>query len=130
MSRGVKVSLAEKADLVEWIITGKGSKSAWAKKHNRAAETVSRILDDPEFKELWAAAERGQEQRRAYVVEQAYKIIADTDHMRWGKAADFLSKIHGWYKPEKIEATVSRVAYVEPSALADVAVSRFPELRN
>lgn len=128
MARGIKISLDEKADLVEWIITGKGAKAEWARKHGHAPATVSRLLDDPEFKQLWTAAERGQEQRRAYVVEQAYKILSDTDHMHWPRAADFLAKVFGWYKPEKVNVSVDRVAYVDPGTLHDLAVQSFPEL--
>lgn len=129
MSRGVKVSLAEKADLVEWLITGKGSQAAWALKNKRAAATVSRLLDDSEFKALWSAAERGQEQRRAYVVEQAYRIVSDPDHMHWPRAADYLAKVFGWYKANRLDVSVvDRVAYTDPTALRELALKQYPEL--
>lgn len=130
MSRGVKVSLSEKADLVEWLIGGKGSQAAWAKKQNRAPETVSRLLDDPEFQSLWAAAERGQMQRRAVVVEKALEVANDPDHINWGRAIDFLAKVGGWYKGDKVTVTVDRVAYVEPGALRERALDLYPELKN
>lgn len=129
MPKGVKTPMAVKVEYVEWLMSGAiGKKGDWARAHQIAPETLSRMLDDEDVQALIAAVERGQERRFGMVIEKAYRIAADPDHMHWPAAANFLAKVHGKYKPDKIEATVvDRVAYVQPGTLREAAVAAHPE---
>lgn len=121
--RGGAVSLVEKVDLVEIVMRG-GTGAEWATKHGRGPDTPYRLLgEDAEVRAIVAAAERGQEQRFAAVIEKAYQIAMDPDHTHWGTAANFLAKVHGRYKPEKVAVTVDRVAYTDPDALAKLSAA-------
>lgn len=127
--RGGNVGLEEKIDFVEHVIQG-GNISEWATKHDRARSTAHRLLDDVEVRQFIEAAERGQGQRFAAVVEKAYMVAMDPDHIHWAAAANFLAKVHGKYKAEKHSVEiVDRVAYVEPGVLRERSLAQYPELR-
>lgn len=130
-----KTPVATKVEFLEWYISRdprKGTQAGWAKDHDLAAETISRWLhDDDEFDTLLKAVERGQEKRKAQVVETMFLRACDPEDPMGIQAATFLAKVFGWLKSEKLDVTVvDRVAYVEPGALRELSRSLHPELRS
>lgn len=127
-----KTPLAVKVEFMEWFISRdprKGTQARWAKEHDLTPETISRWLhDDTEFDSLLAAVERGQEKRKAQVLETMFLRACDPEDPAGIQAAQFLAKVLGWNKPEKVAVTVDRVAYVEPGALRELSRALHPEL--
>jgi hypothetical protein len=129
-----KSPLSLKVEFLEWYMSRdprKGTQAKWAKEHDLVPETVSRwIHDDSEFDQLLAAVERGQEKRKAQVIEVMYQRACDPEDPMGIQAASFLAKVMGWNKPEKVDVKVDRVAYVEPGTLRELSRELYPELKN
>ena len=118
---------ALKLDYAVWLIDPnprKGTQQEWAKAHDVTRQTLWEWQSDSLVVEISQKAEALVERGWVHVLETQFRIATDLDHINCVQAATFLAKAFGRFKPDKVDITVDRVAYVEPGVLRDLAAAQ------
>ena len=119
---------AEKVAFIEWWFTvGRDPRTMteWAAEHKVAIQTLSEWKRSPEFV---GKQEAYRTLFRADFVDATRVMLG---RAKQGDVAAYVAvaKVLGENAPDKVDVNVvDRVAYVEPTALRDLAIAKFPEL--